>query len=106
MTEQEHLLICLMEECGEVIQACSKAFRFGLDDDHQAANPDIVSPRKYIQKELNDLIAVTGMLMDRSVLPTSWIDSGMVHAKREKLAGMMKYARRQGSLEEISEAKP
>lgn len=62
ISEREHLLICLAEECAEVIQACSKALRFGLDDDHQSANPDIVSPRKYIVKELADLTAVIEML--------------------------------------------
>lgn len=99
LTKQEHLLVCLMEECGEVIQAASKALRFGLDDDHQSANPDIVSPRHYLRKELNDLFAVTGLLMNEGILPAAWIDAEMVHAKREKLAGFMTYAREQGTLE-------
>lgn len=93
MTEQEHLLICLMEECGEVIQACSKALRFGLDDDHQAANPAIVSPRLYLQKELNDLAAVADLFQ------ADWIDEAMIDTKKSKLESFMEYARSKGTLE-------
>lgn len=32
MNATEHLLVCLAEECGEVAKECSKALRFGLDD--------------------------------------------------------------------------
>ena len=34
MTKSEYLLICLQEECGEVIQTTSKCLRFGLDNHH------------------------------------------------------------------------
>lgn len=102
MNEQQHLLICLMEECGEVAQACAKALRFGLDDDHQANNPEIVSPRKYIQKELCDLLAVCQLLAETDVLPMIWIDQNLLIAKKLKLAGMMEYAREQGTLTEKS----
>jgi NTP pyrophosphatase (non-canonical NTP hydrolase) len=92
MNEQQHLLVCLMEECGEVVQACSKALRFGMDDDHQAANPDIVSPRLYIRKELNDLVAVADLLeMD-------WMDERLIDAKKTKLEGFMEYAYSRGTL--------
>lgn len=93
MTEQEHLLVCLMEECSEVIQACSKALRFGLDDDHQADNPDIVSPRLYLRKELNDLAAVADLF------EADWMDERMIDAKKTKLKGFMDYARTRGTLE-------
>jgi len=32
MTLDEHLLICLAEECSEVVQRITKALRFGLDE--------------------------------------------------------------------------
>lgn len=93
-----HLLQCLAEECAEVIQACSKALRFGLDDDHQSANPDIVSPRLYIQKELNDVLAVCQLLSEANALPMIWISQKMLSAKKAKLATMMAYAREKGML--------
>jgi NTP pyrophosphatase (non-canonical NTP hydrolase) len=93
VNEQDHLLICLMEECGEVIQACGKALRFGLDDDHQAANPEIVSPRLYLQKELNDLAAVADLFQ------ADWMDERLIDAKKVKLASFMDYARSKGTLE-------
>lgn len=97
MTTTDHLLICLTEECGEVIQACSKALRFGLDDDHQSANPDIVSPRKYIVKELGDLTAVIELLYEDNALPL--VDAKHIKAKKAKLADFMEYSRKSGRLE-------
>jgi NTP pyrophosphatase (non-canonical NTP hydrolase) len=102
MTEEEHLLTCLMEEASEVAQACAKVLRFGLDDDHQSTNPDIVSPRFYLQKELNDLLAVCQLLSEAGVLPMIWINQQMLTAKKQKLAGMMEYSRKQGALEQPS----
>ena len=32
MTEEQYILTKIMEECGEVIQVCAKAQRFGLDN--------------------------------------------------------------------------
>lgn len=96
MTETEHLLTCLMEECAEVIQACSKALRFGLDDSHQANNPEIVSPRKYISRELADLTAVVELLSDKDALPS--LSEAHIAAKKKKLAEFMEYSREKGTL--------
>lgn len=96
--EVRHLLQCLAEECAEVIQAVSKALRFGLDDDHQAANPDIVSPRRYVQKELNDVVAIADLLADAHVFPTLWVRKEWTEAKKVKLTKMMAYARKKGML--------
>jgi NTP pyrophosphatase (non-canonical NTP hydrolase) len=96
--EVRHLLQCLTEECAEVIQAVSKALRFGLDDDHQADNLDIVSPRKYIVKELNDVMAVVDELQILEVFPSPMFDSRLQSAKMKKLNQMMDYSREKGML--------
>ena len=31
-TKNQQLLICMMEECGELTQACSKVLRFGFEE--------------------------------------------------------------------------
>ena len=41
MHEEQYLLTCLAEECGEVAQRCTKALRFGINEiqpGHEATN--------------------------------------------------------------------
>jgi NTP pyrophosphatase (non-canonical NTP hydrolase) len=54
----EHLMTILSEECGEVVQATTKAMRFGLDEgrDIQVTNAE------RMRAEVNDLIAMIEML--------------------------------------------
>lgn len=61
---QDDLLILLIEECGEVIQAATKCLRFGFDVDHDIGygrNSDVLA------SECGDLQAV----MDELPLSTS-----------------------------------
>ena len=66
MTREDMLLVKLMEECGEVIQACSKALRFGLTDIH---------PRGYehnsvcISREFLDACTVVDILKEEGSIP-------------------------------------
>ena len=71
MTEQEHLLTCLMEECAEVQQAVSKALRFGLNDSYK----DYGVNRERIEDELCDLAGVLELLYDRKIIsmPTDYV---------------------------------
>jgi len=65
VTEIEYLLICLGEECAEIIQIADKALRFGLDDWH----PDVpdVTNQEHLANELADLAAVVELLHERGV---------------------------------------
>ena len=56
----QYLLVKLMEEAAEVIQACSKAYRFGLDYNH----PDYGegTNRAQITAELTDVLAAASLL--------------------------------------------
>lgn len=49
---QRERLTCLMEECAEVIQTCSKALRFGIDDINPHNNK---TNRELLEEELGDL---------------------------------------------------
>jgi len=56
---RDELLVLLIEECGEVIQAATKALRFGYDVDHGIGygnNRDVLS------REFGDLAAVASYL--------------------------------------------
>ena len=59
MNEREHLLQLATEECGEIIQAISKAQRFGMSyisPSNQKSNHD------NIVQEFHDLLALMEML--------------------------------------------
>lgn len=56
---RDELLVLLIEECGEVIQAATKCLRFGYDVDHGVGygnNQDVLS------REFGDLAAVASYL--------------------------------------------
>jgi hypothetical protein len=98
MTDTEHLLICMSEECAEISEQCSrlavrisKALRFGLDEVQPG---QLLSNAERIAGELADLIAVAEMLEDAGDITRKSID-----AKKTKLCKFMDYARQLGSLE-------
>ena len=65
LTRQQHLLIKLMEECSEVIQASSKVLLFGKEDQH----PDLFqNNEERLHEELNDLYGLIQMLAEEGFL--------------------------------------
>lgn len=90
--EVNHLLFCLAEEAGEVVQAACKAGRFGLDDcyDNGVNNIDKLS------QEINDLLAIVELLEDRGVYFKDFAEVAPIQAKKEKVKTYMKYALHEG----------
>lgn len=86
MTERErYLLIVLMEECGEVIQECSKALRFGIDDKH----PNLGGTnRERIRGELSDVLAMIDMLIEDDLIGAA--DALRIYEKRNKVNGYIR----------------
>jgi len=81
MTNQEHLLACLSEECAEVIKNVNKALRFGLEDRH----PDKTETNfELISHELNDVYGVIELLGEYGVCFT--LNSMQVDAKKKKVS--------------------
>jgi NTP pyrophosphatase (non-canonical NTP hydrolase) len=95
MNVEEHLLICLAEECAEVAQACSKALRFGLAD--QWPERGDITNAENIARELEDLFGVVRMLYARGMIRDC--DNARTLAKSRKVANYMAYARARGTLE-------
>lgn len=63
---QKELLIMLAEEAGELVQACTKALRHGLD----SYNPDLPnSPTNLqnIRRELVDVMSVCAMMTEEGI---------------------------------------
>jgi hypothetical protein len=87
----EHLLVCLGEEGAEITQDVSKSLRFGLDD-RNILNPTGPTNRERLIEELNDLLGVASMLVDKGVLPSDWQDEEKQVAKKSKVTKFMRYA--------------
>lgn len=85
MTEQECLLICFIEECGEAIQAATKMLRFGT---HEYYPGTTISNVDQLNKEVDDVFALVDMLTDRGVLGSR--DSSAIVAKVMKVEDFMR----------------
>lgn len=94
MTEQEHLLTCLMEECAEIQQRVSKALRFGL---YEIQPEQEYTNKRRIMLELYDLLGVIEMLQERKTLDM-FLEREHVHAKKEKVLHFLEYAREQKAI--------
>lgn len=96
MNKQEHLLTCLAEEAGEIVQAVGKALRFGLKDGYPGTDR---TNEKDIQTECNHLIAVMEMLIDSGVgTPCIAMRGRDITKKKEKVIKYMEHAKQQGAL--------
>jgi hypothetical protein len=56
---RDDLLVLLIEECGEIIQAATKCLRFGFDVDHGV---DYGNNRLVLSREVGDLLGVLDAL--------------------------------------------
>jgi NTP pyrophosphatase (non-canonical NTP hydrolase) len=101
MTESEHLLTILMEECAEVAQRASKALRFGLTEVQTGQS---LTNAERINEELLDLYVISSMLvadgdleslMDIEVTPEV---AARIQAKREKVHRYLRYSEQCGTL--------
>mgnify|MGYP001214689894 FL=1 len=93
MNKIEHLLICLSEECAEVIKSTDKALRFGLGDSHPS---EAGSNYERIEHEINDLYGVIELLSMHGIYFPR--DDRQVKEKIEKIRHYMEYAEARGTI--------
>ena len=74
---RQELLVITMEECGELIQACSKALRRGELYAHSDSEREL-------KQEIADVYAMIELLQDWDVISWTEIEDG-VERKRNKL---------------------
>ena len=74
---RQELLVITMEECGELIQACSKALRRGELYAHSDSETEL-------KQELADVQAMINLMVEWDVLSWTEIENG-VERKRNKL---------------------
>jgi NTP pyrophosphatase (non-canonical NTP hydrolase) len=93
MNRQQHLLIKIMEECGEIQQAASKALLFGLDDGYPGTDRKNITD---LGNELNDLAAVVDMLTTDGL--DLHADEKRIYEKKAKVEHWMLYSSERGIL--------
>ena len=99
MTRREHLLVCLSEECAEVIKEVDKILRFGLNDSPiESLGGNILEPNSVrLENEMNDVMAVVDMLRSEGI--KIMFTSEKAQAKKDKVEKYMKYSHEKGLLE-------
>ena len=65
--EQRELIVCLMEECSEVIKACSKTLRHGPNSFNPYIKHGPTNLQK-LQEELSDIYDVVDRLVVKGLL--------------------------------------
>jgi hypothetical protein len=79
MTEKEHLIVCMIEECSEVQKILCKILRFGITEEKLSDLSD----------EMHDLVAVSEMLSDINIIPTK-LEEDKITKKQNKVRKNMK----------------
>ncbi len=99
LTERQHALACLGEECTEVATEClaiakliSKMLRFGIDDQFQEMQPLI----EQLQHEWSDLAGAASLLSQHGIALRR--NSRLMRLKRDKIKKFMEYAADRGML--------
>jgi hypothetical protein len=95
MTEIEHLLTCLAEEAGEIVQACTKALRFGIYDGYPGTGRTNAAD---IDLECIHLWTVRKMLVERGLFPAPSCQSAG-EKKEQKVLAYMEYAKERGTIQ-------
>jgi|TARA_R110000796_G_C14262349_1_gene400149 NTP pyrophosphatase (non-canonical NTP hydrolase) len=92
MTNEQHLLTILAEECAEVGQRATKAIRFGLEDP-AGAQPGFSSNKKRLLEEINDLLAVVNLLFGED-----YINNNQQKLKKIKIEKYTQLSKKLGQL--------
>ena len=83
MNRQEMLLTILSEECGEVVQAVSKALRFGLEGRGGNGTNEKTNAQA-ILTELQDVYVIARMLIDENTIPEALGDEEERYDKEKR----------------------
>ncbi len=74
MTQREEMFVILMEECGELIQACSKMIRTDSATEYE----------KELQDEVGDVLTLIEILKNSGLVTNKQIED-RIKLKKEKL---------------------
>lgn len=97
LNNEEHLLICLAEECAEVQHRITKILRFGL---HEVQPGQPLDNEQRLIYELRDMFGVLELLHENGI-PVMRGNWDMVLEKKAKVLKFMAYAQEQGTLQSL-----
>jgi NTP pyrophosphatase (non-canonical NTP hydrolase) len=97
MKRKENILICLTEECAEIIQIADKALRFGLDNVRPRRE---TTNRQELVKELNDLLGVVELAQEEGIELPGLYDRQAIEAKKEKVLKYIEVSKELGMIDE------
>jgi len=80
MTKQEELLVITMEECGELIQACSKILRSGKAEGKNLKN---------LQDEVGDVVCMIDIMLTNNLIS----EKKLLDRKLVKLVKLKKWSK-------------
>jgi len=78
LTKEQELLIITMEECGELIQACSKILRYGQDPEKM----------QQLLEEAGDVQTMLDLMIEHKLM-TIWDVAERCDIKREKMENLV-----------------
>ena len=77
--KQKEVMLIAQEECAEVIQAISKCFRFGPDDEYNG-----LTNKQRLEEEVGDLMCMLELMQQHGIIDSSKVLEANVR-KRLKL---------------------
>lgn len=96
LNKSTYLLICLIEECAEIIQRVCKAIRFGMDEVQPGQEQDNL---ERLSGEITDFLGVAQMLDSHCNVRVLVFDDEGITNKIRKVEKFMPLSQERGMLE-------
>ena len=71
--KQKEVMLIAQEECAEVVQAISKCFRFGPDDEYNG-----LTNKQRLEEEVGDLLCMIRLMMNQGMIDENNVNKASV----------------------------
>ena len=73
---QKEIMLIAQEECAEVVQAISKCFRFGPNDEYNG-----FSNKQRLEEEVGDLLCMIRLMMNQGIIDENNVNAASIQKK-------------------------
>ena len=73
---QKEVMLIAQEECAEVVQAISKCFRFGPNDEYNG-----LSNKQRLEEEVGDLLCMIRLMMNQGIIDENIVNAASIQKK-------------------------
>jgi len=73
---QKEVMLIAQEECAEVVQAISKCFRFGPNDEYNG-----VTNKQRLEEEVGDLLCMIRLMMNQGIIDENNVNAASIQKK-------------------------